>query len=73
MNYLTFIPVFLFFILFFVTLIEYLTGAEKEGLKFFIFFIIFILLVSFFFSLEFSKNLAQKFVEMLAGVVSAFK
>lgn len=73
MNYLTFIPIFLFFILFFVTLIEYLTGAEKEGLKFFFFFIILILLISFLSSLEFSKNLAQKFVEMLAGVVSAFK
>jgi len=73
MNYLTFIPIFLFFILFFVTLIEYLTGAEKEGLKIFFFFIILILLISFLSSLEFSKNLAQKFVEMLAGVVSAFK
>jgi len=73
MNYLTFIPIFLFFILFFVTLIEYLTGAEKEGLKFFFFFIILILLISFFFSLEFSKNLAQKLLEMLAGVASAFK
>ena len=73
MDYLSLIPISLFFILFFVTLLEYLTGAEKECLKFFIFLIIFILLVSFIFSLEFSKNLAKKFVEMLAGVVSAFK
>jgi len=73
MDYLSLIPISLFFILFFVTLLEYLTGAEREGLKFFIFLAIFILLVSFIFSLEFSKNLTQKFVEMLAGVVSAFK
>jgi len=73
MDYLSSIPIFLFFILFFVTLIEYLTGAEREGLKFFIFLIIFILLVSFIFSLRSSQHLVQKFVEMFAGVVSAFK
>ena len=73
MDYLSSIPIFLFFILFFVTLIEYLTGAEREGLKFFIFLIIFIPLVSFIFSLRSSQHLVQKFVEMFAGVVSAFK
>ena len=73
MSYLFFIPIFLFSILFFVTLIEYLTGAEREGLKFFIFSAIFLLLISFVFSLEFSKKLTQKLVEMLAGVVSALK
>ena len=73
MDYLFLILIFLFSILFFVTLIEYLTGAEKEGLKFFIFSAIFLLLVFPIFSLEFSKKLTQKLVEMLAGVVSALK
>ena len=73
MDYLFLILIFLFSILFFVTLIEYLTGAEKEGLKFFIFSAIFLLLVFSIFSLESSKNLTQKLVEMLAGAVSALK
>jgi len=38
-------------IVFFVTLIEYLTGAEREGLKFFIFLIIIFLIISFIISL----------------------
>ena len=73
MNYLTFIPIFLFFILFFVTLIEYLTGVEKEGIKFFLFLFIFLLLISLFFPLKFFHYLAQKISDLIAGVVSAFK
>lgn len=38
-------------IVFFVTLIEYLTGAEREGLKFFILLIIVFLIISFIISL----------------------
>ena len=40
-----------FGIVFFVTLIEYLTGAEHEGLKFFIFLIIVFIIISFIISL----------------------
>jgi len=73
MNYLTFIPIFLFFILFFVTLLEYLTGAEREGIKFFLFLFIFLLLISLFFPLKFFQFLSQKISDLIAGVVSAFK
>lgn len=37
-------------IVFLVSLIEYLTGAEREGLKFFIFVIAAFLIISFFIS-----------------------
>lgn len=62
-----------FAILFFVTLIEFLTGAEKEGIKFFIFLFIFLLLISFLFTFKASEEtLIEKFVQLFASLLNNF-
>ena len=62
-----------FFVLFFVTLIEYFTGAEREGIKFFIFFFIFLLIVSFLATIKGSQEtLLEKFAKLIAGLIDNF-
>lgn len=61
-----------FAILFFVTLIEYLTGAEREGIKFFVFLFIFVLVISLFFSLKSSEILIQRFSQVFASLLNNF-
>ena len=57
-------------IIFFVTIIEYLTGAEREGIKFFFLFFIFVLVISLFFSLKSSETIVQKFSQVFASLLN---
>lgn len=73
MDSLFLIPLTFFLITFLVTLIEFLTGAERQGLKFFIFFFIFLLIISLFFSLKSAQVIVQKFTEAFASLLRNFK
>jgi len=74
MNALLLIPLAFFAIIFIVTLIEFLTGAEREGLKFFIFIFIFLLLISFLFTLKASEEtLIEKFAKLIADLLQNFR
>jgi len=61
-----------FFVLFFVTLIEFLTGAERQGIKFFVFFFVFLLIISVLFSLKSPEILIQKINQVFASLLNNF-
>jgi len=59
-------------ILFFVTLIEFLTGSETQGMKFFLFLFIFLAVASVLFPLILSKELIQNITKVFASLLNSF-